>query len=227
MDLLLYLIKKEEVDIYDIPIAEITRQYLAYVELMRELDLEVAGEFILMAATLIRIKVSMLLPRREEEGEEEEDPRVELVRQLLEYKRFKEVAESLSSMEERQRRVFSRSDFEWGKAYLEEAGEEVLHEVTLFDLLTAFKVVLDHMPRVTVHEVSGVGVTLEEQIAYLLSVLRDRERISFWELMSELKERVVIVVTFMAILELIRTHRILVQQVSVFGEIWILRGQEG
>ena len=227
MDLLLYLIKNEEVDIYDIPIAEITRQYLAYVELMRELDLEVAGEFILMAATLIRIKVSMLLPRREEEGEEEEDPRVELVRQLLEYKRFKEVAESLSSMEERQRRVFSRSDFEWGKAYLEEAGEEVLHEVTLFDLLTAFKVVLDHMPRVTVHEVSGVGVTLEEQIAYLLSVLRDRERISFWELMSELKERVVIVVTFMAILELIRTHRILVQQVSVFGEIWILRGQEG
>ncbi len=221
LDLLLYLIKKEEIDIYDIPIAIITRQYLEYIELMRELDLEVAGEFILMAATLIRIKVKMLLPGNTEEEEIEEDPRAELVRQILEYKRFKEVAESLTDRETEQRRLFPRSYFEWEKKY--EKKEVVLKDATMFDLLTAFKYALDHIPKTTVHKIGPTGPTIENQIQFLLKLLEKKDHICFRELISELKERITIVVTFVAILELIRTHRILVQQVSIFGEIWISR----
>ena len=223
MDLLLYLIKKEEIDIYDIPIAVITKQYLGYIELMRELDLEVAGEFILMAATLIRIKVRMLLPRNLEEDEEvEEDPREKLVRQLLEYKRFKEVSESLSEMETHQRRLFARSYFEWEKKYEETVdGDVVLKDVTLFDLLTVFKSVLDSIPKVRDHEVSLIGITIEDQIEFLLNRLMEKDRIGFGELIPELKDRVTVIVTFMAILELIRTHRIFIRQAAIFGEIWI------
>jgi segregation and condensation protein A len=194
---------------------------------MRELDLEVAGEYILMAATLIRIKVRMLLPRdTEEEEEQEEDPRAELVRQLLEYRRFKEIAEHLTEMEARQRRLFPRSYFDWGKKFGNEdetLDEGTLKDVAFFDLLTAFKTALDNMPKVTVHEVGTMAATVEDQIEFLLYRLQEKERIGFGELMAQLKERVTVVVTFMALLELIRTHRIRVQQASVFGEIWISR----
>ena len=221
LDLLLYLIKKEEIDIYDIPIAEITKQYLGYIDLMRELDLEVAGEFILMAATLIQIKVRMLLPKSEEPAEEEEDPRAELVRRLLEYQRFKEVAESLEEMEANHRRLYGRSYFDWEKK--NENTEVILKDISLFDLLSAFKVVLENIPSVTSHEVGVVGVTIEEQIAFLEERLKTSERLAFQEIVSGMKERVVVIVTFMAILELIRTHRIRVQQGSIFGEIYIVR----
>jgi len=214
------------VDIYDIPIAAITRQYLEYVELMRELDLEVAGEFILMAATLIQIKVRMLLPRSADEEEIEEDPRAELVRQILEYKRFKEVAETLNDMESSQRRLFKRTNFDWAKPFAKEekiSTEQFMHDANLYDLLKAFKYVLDNIPVVTSHEVSTMGVTVEEQIEFILNGLKDNERLAFTDVMFKIKERVAIIVTFMAILELIRTHQIRIQQVSVFSEIWILR----
>ena len=189
--------------------------------------MEVAGEFILMAATLIRIKVRMLLPRDlEEEEEPEEDPRAELVRQILEYKRFKEVAESLTEMETRQRRLYPRSYFDWEKKTGEEdvtSEEEILKDVTLFDLLTAFKTVLYNMPKLTPHEVGTIGVSVEDQIEFLMNRLQEKQRIGFGDLMDQLKERVIVVVTFMALLELIRTHRIRVQQASVYGEIWISR----
>ena len=156
LDLLLYLIKREEVDIYDIPIAEITKQYLEMIEMMRELDLEVAGEFILMAATLIQIKVRMLLPEPEDGAEdEEEDPRAELVRRLVEYKCFKEVSESMESLETHQRRLFSRAYFNWEKQY--KKTEVVLREVSLFDLMHAFKVAMENIPSVTAHEVGAIG----------------------------------------------------------------------
>lgn len=220
LDLLLYLIKKEEIDIYDIPIAVITKQYLETVELMKELDLEVAGEFILMAATLIQIKVRMLLPRNPlDEEAVEEDPRTELVRQLLEYKRYKEVADSLSDLEERQSRHFSRSYFEWQKPYKEK--EIVLKDMSLFDLLAAFKTVLDHIPQTTYHEVQAIGVSIEDQIDFLLKSLEGKDHIVFSEMISELKERIVVIVTFMAILELVKSRRIFVKQADVFGEIWI------
>ena len=222
MDLLLYLIKKEEVDIYDIPIADITKQYLEYVELMRELDLELAGEFILMAATLIQIKVRMLLPQPEDDMEEEaEDPRAELVRQLLEYKRFKEVAEELEVMELRRRDLFPRMYFDWEQKY--KKTEVILKEISLFDLLSAFKQVLDNMPVETAHEVGAVGVTVEDQIVFLEEELQAKGRVSFSDVMSRLKERVAVIVTFMAILELIRLRRIRVQQASTYSEIYIAK----
>ncbi|MBN2201088.1 segregation/condensation protein A [bacterium] len=221
LDLLCFLIKKEEIDIYDIPIAQITKQYLAYVDLMRELDLEVAGEFILMAATLIQIKVKMLLPRAPEEEAEEEDPRADLVRQLLEYRRYKEVAESLQSYEDRQSRVFHRSYFEWQKPYRQK--EVVLKDMTMFDLLSAFRDVLSNMPKVRYHEVQPIGVTIEEQIDYVLNGIGDRGHVLFRDLLSPITERIIMVVTFMAILELIKSRRISVRQSDVFGEIFIMR----
>jgi segregation and condensation protein A len=198
---------------------------MEYIEFMQELDLEIAGEFILMAATLIRIKAQMLLPKETvEEDAEEEDPRAELVRQLLEYKRFKEVAESFVEIEEKQRRIFPRVYFKWAKQYeAEESDEEFLKDVSIFDLLTAFKFVLDNMPKESQHQVGAIGVTIEDQIANLLKLLEDNERLVFSELMKKYQERVTVVVTFSAMLELIRMHRIVIQQASLFGEIYICR----
>jgi len=189
---------------------------------MKELDLEVAGEFILMAATLIRIKVRMLLPRDSSEEEEtDEDPRAGLVRQILEYKRFKEVAESLHEMEDRQRRKFVRTYFDWEKQY--ESKKIIMKEVSLFDLLTAFRTVLEQMPKVDSHDVGEIGPTVDEQLGYILDLLKQKKQIMFSDLMKGLKGRIAVVVTFVAMLELIRTHRITIQQASVFGEIWIMR----
>jgi segregation and condensation protein A len=191
------------------------------VELMRVLDLEVAGEFILMAATLIQIKVKMLLPRAPEEETEEEDPRADLVRQLLEYRRYKDVAESLQTFEDRQSRVFHRSYFEWQKPYRQK--EVVLKDMTLYDLLSAFKDVLENMPKVRYHEVKPIGVTIEEQIDYVLNGIGDKDHVLFRDLMAPILERIIMVVTFMAILELIKAKRICVRQSGVFGEIFIAR----
>ena len=228
LDLLLYLIKKEEIDIYNIPIASITQQYLEYIELMQELDLEVAGEFILMAATLIQIKVRMLLPKHEiEEEEEEEDPRAELVRQILEYRRFKEVAESLQDIETRQLRYFEHPNTDWERKQFSEPGDEEevdsLRDVSLFDLLTAFKYVLEHMPADSAHTVGAASVTIEERIEYLREMLKVKERVMFRDVMAEVRERVTVIVTFLAMLELIRTHQVVVKQNTIFGEIWILK----
>ncbi len=193
---------------------------------MRELDLEVAGEFILMAATLIRIKVQMLLPRDPSAEEEEEDPRDELVNQLLEYRRYKEVSETMSDLEERQRRLFPHLDFSWSKSYtqddLEDGDEPSAGDVSLFDLLTVFKTVLENMPKIDSHHVDTIGVTIEDQINYLVGRLSDQERLAFTDLMLELRDRVTVIMTFMAMLELLRTRRIIVQQATLFGEIWIL-----
>jgi segregation and condensation protein A len=186
---------------------------------MRELDLEVAGEFILMAATLIQIKVRMLLPRTPEESEEEEDPRADLVRQLLEYRRYKEVAESMVPYEERQSRIFQRSYFEWQKPY--QKKEAILKDMSVFDLLSAFKEVLDHMPKIAYHEIQPIGATVEEQIDVVMKSLEGKDHVLFRDILMRAGERIVMIVTFMAILELIKNHRILVRQSSVFGEIWI------
>ncbi len=188
---------------------------------MRELDLEVAGEFILMAATLIQIKVKMLLPRAPEEEAEEEDPRADLVRQLLEYRRYKEVSESLQSYEDRQSRVFHRSYFEWQKPYRQK--EVVLKDMTMFDLLSAFRDVLSNMPKVHYHEVKPIGVTIEEQIDYVFNCIGDKDHVLFRDLLTPITERIIMVVTFMAILELIKAKRISVRQSDVFGEIFIMR----
>jgi len=224
LDLLLFLIKKNEVDIYDIPIAEITSQYLEYVEIIKLLDLESAGEFILLAATLIRIKAKMLLPRLPTDDEEEEiiDPRMELVSRLLEYKRFKELAVKLSDIEAEQSNIFFRGYYDNIEPETE-AGIELGEDVTLFSLISAFKQVLDRLPKETFHHVEIIQTSLEEQIEFILNRLVSGRQITFFELVSHVKDRIVIVVTFMALLELIKRGELITRQSKAFGEIWIAR----
>ncbi|MEE8576948.1 MAG: segregation/condensation protein A, partial [candidate division Zixibacteria bacterium] len=181
LDLLLYLIKKEEVDVYDIPIARITRQYLKYIELMSELDLEVAGEFILMAATLISIKTRMLLPRDEDDSEEV-DPRQELMMALLEYKKYKEASEILrdkAQIEERKYVPPNPVEKVEGRLDLEPV-------TTLYDLLCAFRDVMKERPTETVHEVSNREVTIEDRISHVLMILKSAEYATFVELFADI-----------------------------------------
>jgi len=218
-DLLLYLIKKNEIDIYDIPIAEITRQYLEYIRLMQMLDLEIAGEFIEMVATLMLIKTRMLLPGPSVSEEEPvEDPRHPLIMQLLEYKRFKGASNFLRKREEEHSQEKPRGL--GSESYpAERVAEEVFIEATLFDLLTAFKRALDNMPKVTLHRVRAVRVTLEDQIKFIFARLQNTDTLLFSELVKPLKEKLRLIVTFMALLELIRLGMIKAVQTEVFGEI--------
>ena len=224
LDLLLYLIKKNEVDIYDIPISKITRQYLEYIEIIQLLDLEAASDFILMAATLMRIKAQMLLPKPsiEEEVQDVEAPRQELVYCLLEYKRFKDVAAELGEKEEIARKQFPRGGFKFEKNGFD---EEFLasSDVTLFDLVAAFKKVVEKSRKVTVHHVEDIPVTLEERIEYLLAVLAERPKIKFPELFDPKDDKIVWIVTFIAILELMKQKMIRAMQAHPFEDIYIVR----
>lgn len=221
-DLLLFLIRKNEVDIFNIPIAEITRQFLDYIEIMKILDLDVAGDFIEMAATLMNIKSRMLLPRPAGVSEEEyEDPRTELVARLLEYKRFKEAAGQLDIMEDNRRKVFPRRFFNYINRGEEKEEDPALDDVTLFDLMVAFRKALDNMPRVVYHEVKKIEVTVEEQSAYILKKLQEKKVLLFQELMAELKVKIVLIVTFVALLELCRSGKVVVRQSGVFDDIRI------
>lgn len=221
MDLLLYLINKNEVDIYDIPIAEITQQYMEYMELIQFLDIDSASEFVVMAAILMRIKVKMLLPKPEIEDEEEEDPRLELVQKLLEYKRFKELTPFLHEKEAEQRQFFARSYFGFDLEDLEEPDHKNIHEVTLFELMDAFKRVMEKAPKPTYHRVELIPVTIEEQMEYILKMIQRKSRVPFSEVAQQLKNRIIIIVTFVAILELIKQGKIRVWQSQPFSEIWI------
>ena len=218
LDLLLHLIKKNEVSITDIPIALITEQYLATVELMQTLDLDLAGEFLVMAATLIHIKSRMLLPAGEEEAEEEEgvDPRAELVRRLLEYQRYKEAATELE-----QREVLTRDVFVRASAPIEEAGPREFREVSVFELLGALKRVIDRLPKDFVHEVTLEKVSVREKMTLLLDTLRDQSRVVFESLFADVKSRLEIVVTFLAMLELVKVRAIRIYQDDMAGPIVI------
>lgn len=224
LDLLLFVIKKNEVDIYDIPIAEITRQYLEYLEIITCLDLEGAGDFILMAATLIRIKAQMLLPKPPlAEGEEEEDPRAELVRRLLDYQRFKEVALQMGDIENRQRLLFARAFFDYdfesdGGSYWQPPTN-----VTLFDLMGVFRQALARSSAEKEHTVEAISVTMEEQIDFIEQALQVKEQLLFLALIENLPNQMMMIVTFIALLELIKRGRVQVMQSGCFGEIWIRR----
>jgi segregation and condensation protein A len=221
-DLLLFLIRKHEVDIYDIPIHDITEQFLNYLNLMKILDLEIAGEFIEMVAILMNIKARMLLPKPVFGDEEDlEDPRTELVERLLEYKKYKEAAIEMSGYEEQRRRLFTRKYFQTIREKKEISHEEYLQNVTLFDLLLAFKKALDNMPKVTYHEVKRIEVTIEDQTNFILQTLGLTPIILFSELVKNIKDRIVIIVTFLALLDLIRQKKISVYQARVFEEIQI------
>lgn len=230
LDLLLHLIREHEIDIYDIPIAEITKQYLEYLGFMESLDLALAGEFLEMAATLIRIKVQMLLPQQAAEGEDEEDPRQQLVRKLVEYKKFKEVAARLSTWEEDRRQHTPRGvdpdDFRDPDEELVET-EEFLRDVTLFDLVDGLREVLARVPkRIDVHHVDLEHVTVEAQMDRIRASVRAAGSVSFASLFESSVSRVEIVTTFIALLELIRLGLVRAIQKRVFGDISIEPGKK-
>ncbi len=202
LDLLLFFIKRDELEIGDIPIARITHEFLDYLHVMAQLDLEIAGDFIVMAATLMQIKVRMLLPR-DENAEEEEDPRAELVRRLIEYKKFKELSQQMGTLEEEQRRVYYRRFFA-ADAHEQPgpAEEETLADVSLFNLIAAFRSAMDHMPRKVVHEVALSNISVDEQMSFVLDFLRVRGATTLLTLVSHMTEKVRIIVTVIALLEL-------------------------
>ena len=211
LDLLLFFIRRDEIDIYDIPIARITEEFLAYTHAMKMLSLEQAGEFIVMAAELMRIKAHMLLPKEErpETGEEEEDPRSELVRRLLEYKQYKEVAESLREREDEYRSLAYRRYFKGDQRVIEEpTAEEILSSVSLFQLLKAYKKAVERAPKggrgLVIEQITW---TVEEQAEYILEEILHRTQMTIAELFEN-RTRMWITVTFLALLELVRNGRV-------------------
>lgn len=220
MDLLLYLIRKDELDIYDIPIAHITTQYLGFLQPIHQLNIEQASDFILMAATLLRIKSQMMLPREElgldGEGESEEDLKAELVRRLLEYQQFKDIADWLGVRKNERRDVYLRR--QGPSDSIEESAQ--LQPVSLFDLLVVYKHVLDTVPANLVHQIAEEEVSVAECIDYLLAVLEQCARISFMDLLQG-RDRRALIATFVGVLELLKSQRVRVQQARPFDAIWI------
>lgn len=221
LDLLLYLVRKSELDIFDIPIARVTEQYLGYLKLLRMIDVDVAGDFLVLAATLMEIKSRMMLPRSEGIGELEEDPRMQLVRQLLEYKRFRDAAEHLHDLAEDQMQRFSRVP-------VERLGDgtdpttEPIRDVELWDLVSAFgrlmRQTLAMAPKSIVYDETPIEVHMED----ILHRLARQGQLAFSELFAGSPDRSRIVGIFLAVLELIRSKQIRGEQNEPFGEIWIL-----
>jgi segregation and condensation protein A len=223
LDLLLYLIKKDELDIYDIPIERITRQYLEYLQMIKMLDLEVAGEYLVVASTLVYIKSRVLLPhdqRPPEDEAEEDDPRWELVRQLVEYKKYKDAAFELSQCLAREETVHRRG------AALKPEGESPLafDKVGLFDLLSVFQKVLARADqREDLRDIFEDRFTVSDKIQFIQQQMAERQRVVFEELFIAGASRTEIVVTFLAVLELIRLRQIDVTQESSFAPIELVR----
>src|ERR1043166_5583761 len=221
LDLLLYLIKKEEVDIYDVNLTRLATQFIEYIELMRMLDLDIAGEFLVMASTLMYIKSRELLPVDQQvavEGEEDgEDPRWELIRQLVEYKKFKDAAAQLQALELRQENSYPRLPV---KPQFEAPAPE--GNASLFDLINAVNGVLRRMhQREDLRDIFEDKWSVSEKIEALLRMLKERGALKFSELFASATSRSEVVVTFLALLELIRLKQIVATQAEAFGEIEI------
>ena len=227
LDLLLYLIKKEEVDIYEVNLTKLATQFIEYIDLMREFDLEVAGEFLVMASTLMYIKSRELLPVDQQvqtEGEEEsEDPRWELIRQLVEYKKFKDAAVQLQTLEARQEDIFPRLP---GKLEFESTAPPPKPDVSIFDLLNAVNSVLKRFGQ---REGGGAIFedkwTVSEKIEFILRVLAERGSLRFSELFETAANRSEVICTFLALLELIRLKQLICAQGEDFGKIEIRRAE--
>ena len=226
LDLLLYLIKKEEVNIYEVNLTKLATQFIAHIDLMREFDLEVAGEFLVMAATLMYVKSRELLPVDQQvvvEGEDEgEDPRWELIRQLVEYKKFKDAAAQLQSFEARQENIFPRLP---GKLEFESAAPLPKPDVSIFDLLNAVNGVLQRFKK---REGDGRDIfedkwTVSEKIESILKILSERGNVRFVELFASAASRAEVICTFLALLELIRLKQLVCAQPEPFAEIEITR----
>jgi segregation and condensation protein A len=215
MDLLLYLVEKNDIDIYDINISEITREFLEYVEIMKFINLDSIGEFLIMAARLMEIKARTLLPKTEEKREDGPDPREELARQLVEYSKCKEAAKLLKAYEEKQKDIFYRDaplfDF-----------DEYIIEASLYDLIEAFRQVIARAEP-AIKELIFEEIPIETKIREILSLLQNRDYIEFEELFPTTFNKYIFIVTFLAVLELIRSRQISARQKEPFGKIRLFR----
>ncbi len=218
LDLLLHLIKENKIDIYDIPIALITRQYLEYLEFMKELNLDIASEFLVMAATLIYIKSRMLLPKDDSGEVIDEDPRLELVERLLEYQAIKEAAFELKEREEEWSGVLRRTE----PVFEEESEELYLFDINIFDLLTAFKKLIEKLPPEVI-EISPETLTVKDRISYILELLEQRDSVRFEDLFEGMRTKEALIVTFLALLELLRLGLLRAYQERPFSIIWIFK----
>lgn len=225
LDLLLHLIKEEEINIYDIPISKITKQYFDYLGLMKEMDLDVAGEWLVMAATLTHIKSKMLLPVQESEEDEYDgvDPRDELVKRLIEYKKFKEAAAALREKEDYQKNTFGRNfHSEW-----DEDDADFLKEVSVYKLLEAFSKILKNASGDPLYEIRLEEVSVTEKMAFIMEALETKPKVRFEDLFTEIKNRMELIATLLGLLELMKQQMIRVFQEREFGPIWVQNIEEG
>jgi segregation and condensation protein A len=227
LDLLLYLIKKDDINIYDIPITQVTDQYLEYIEMMKILDLEIIGDFLVMAATLMQIKSRMLLPPDPSENEQtQEDPREDLVRRLQEYQVFKEIAEQLKQKEGQRQDLFARKLDDDLRQELKDESKEVYFEANLFDLINAFSKALQKYKEQATYELTQEEFTVEQKIHDILHALLKAQHLLLTDLFGRARSRLEVVATFMAVLELIRLREIKVVQRYQFGDIEVVRNKD-
>lgn len=217
LGVILYLIRRDNLDIYDIPIARITREYLDYLNMMEEMQIELAGEFFVLAATLMRIKVQMLLRK---DDDTEEDPRQELVRSLVEYRKMVEAARTFRDLEERRLNIFTRPVPQEEK---DAAGEPQM-DLSLYQLMRAFQEVMTQFEGAPVREVELEQFTIEEKIDLVRGALEAREPVLFSDLFASNRSRLELIVTFMAMLELLKHGQARVEQETSFGTIWLYKG---
>lgn len=227
LDLLLFFIKRDELNIYDIPISRITSEFLEYVNLIKLMDLEVAGDFILMASTLMHIKVRMLLPREVDERGEEIDPRADLIKALLEYKKYKEVAEDLTFLESNQRKLSFRGNYSEDEKTSPPEYDILLKNISIYDLAKAFKKVIEGVKPQVIHEIKKINVSLDEQINFILNKIIEKGEIHFLSLVHGMKEKIRIVITFIALLELAKMERLGIKESPEFNDFVIYRIANG
>ena len=223
LDLLLFFIRRDELDIYNIPISKITADFIGYIHDIRSLNLEVAADFIYMASMLMSIKAKMLLPHPSDEiaDTDEFDPRTELVQRLLEYKRIKEGASALNLLAEVRENLFARGFFEEFEPELIDELDEPVNRPTLYHLMLAYKSVLESFPEPMARNVMDAPVTVEEQTALIMLRLQDRVQVSFLSVLEGVTERIILVVTFLAVLELCKNRRIIVLVKEGHDDFWI------
>lgn len=219
LDLLMHLIKKDHLSITDIPISNILDQYISYIELMKELNIDLAGEFILMAAELAHIKSKMLVYKNNDQENEEEDPRADLTAKLLEYQKYKRASEWLESQPRLHRDVFKKTDIEKPKEI--NLKEDQVLELDPFSLITAFQKILKEIPEIVNHEVVAERVSVTERIYEIMSQVKLNETVLFIDLFKNMKSRSEIVVSFLAILEMTKLKMIQVFQMEPVGPIRI------
>ena len=223
LDLLLYLIKKNDIDICDIPIAVITEQYMEYIEVMKTLDLDIVGDFLVMAATLMQIKSRMLLPPDPLAAEEPADPRDELVQRLQEYQKFKQIAEEFKAREAYRQSLFQRVVDQEQLDQIKEEYQEVTFEASLFDLINSLSAALAKVPEKKSYDIQKEEYTVEGKIHTIVHLLLDCQRISLLELFAKANSKREMVVPFIAVLELIRLKEIVALQRRQFDDIEIVR----